>query len=263
MALVDLEQYYQKIKALNISHYAGEVPYYSKAHLRVVEITLLKKLPPGAVILDVGCGSGRFSIGAAEQGFKVTGLDITPAAIEASRQRAKELGLNNICFLVCDMIALPFEDEAFDYVFCPRFSLNAVPTFKHRQQAIQEMIRVVKSDGKVFIESFNNFYVGRGSLVLVKNLLRDCKRHFAIFVCYLTQKPYDGLLPGDIVYPNNKVPGAPDGYAHLPSVFELVRSIPHGVTHKFSSFYELTNKIRKDWFKFFRYSIWITLEKIS
>ena len=83
--------YYEKIKELNISHYTGEVSYYSKAPLREVEKKLLVSIPKASKILDVGCGSGRFSIGAAQSGHIVTGIDITSVAIMAASEKAKNL----------------------------------------------------------------------------------------------------------------------------------------------------------------------------
>src|SRR3989338_6490982 len=139
------DDYYARIKELNISHYAGEISYYTQAPLREVEKKLLASIPKGSRILDVGCGSGRFSIGTAQSGHTVIGIDITQAAITAASERAKNLKLDNVNFLVSDMTEMPFQNNEFDYVFCPRFSINAVATFQKRKKAIDEMMRVVKS----------------------------------------------------------------------------------------------------------------------
>jgi cyclopropane fatty-acyl-phospholipid synthase-like methyltransferase len=40
--------------------------------------------PPGASVLDIGCGHGAGAAWLAEKGFKVTAVDISPAAIERS-----------------------------------------------------------------------------------------------------------------------------------------------------------------------------------
>ena len=44
--------------------------------------------------LDLGCGQGRNALWLAEQGFAVTGLDLSPVAIEQAQVRASELGLD-------------------------------------------------------------------------------------------------------------------------------------------------------------------------
>lgn len=47
------------------------------------------KLPPGTV-LDLGCGTGINAVWLAQQGFKVTGLDLSPTAIRKAEERAKD-----------------------------------------------------------------------------------------------------------------------------------------------------------------------------
>src|SRR4029079_7280719 len=42
----------------------------------------------GKRVLDVGCGEGRSSVLLAKLGARVTGIDISPGAIEAARSRA-------------------------------------------------------------------------------------------------------------------------------------------------------------------------------
>lgn len=259
--IIDQEKYYNNIKKLNIAHYTGEVSYYSKASLRNIEKRILSKLKSGTNLLDLGCGSGRFSIGAARMGFDVVSVDITPQAIEAAKQRARRLGITNVNFLCEDMTNLPFEEKVFDYVFCPRFSINAVATFSKRRKAIEEMLRVVKDGGMVLIESFNKFYLGRGIIFLLKNIIRDFWRYLLLFYCYLIRKSYAGLLPGDIIYESNKVIGAPEGYAHLPTIFELIRLIPENTRFKFYSIPQIIQNKKLDFFKFFRYSIWIFITK--
>lgn len=256
---MDKEQYYRSIKSLNMRHYAGEVSYYSTAPLRSAEKAILSNLPHGSKILDLGCGSGRFSVGAAELGFNVTGVDITPEAIQAAKNRAKDSNTPNAYFLVGDMTELPFKDEEFDYVFCPRFSINAVATIDKRKQAIKEMSRVVKSDGTVFVESFNKFYCGSGPVMPLINIIRDFFRYAKLLIYKTIHKPYMGLLPGDIVYRANKVESASDGFAHLPTVFELKTWIPDNKKYIFLSIPQITRGIKRDILKFIRYSIWIVI----
>jgi ubiquinone/menaquinone biosynthesis C-methylase UbiE len=259
--MINEEDYYKRIKEFNISHYTGEVPYYIQAPLRRAEKKILISIPKGSKILDVGCGSGRFSIGAALAGYDVTGIDITSEAINAASNKAKRIELNNLNFLVGDMTNMPFKDNEFDYVFCPRFSINAVATFQRRQKAIQEMIRVVKLGGIVYIESFNRFYLGKGLSFLLKNIFLDIQKIFTMAFYWIFQKQYTGLLLGDITYRANKVNAAPKGYAHLPTIFELKKLTSAHVPLKFYSIPQIVREGSIDIFKYLRYSIWIFLTK--
>ena len=74
------------------------------------------KVSPGARILDVGCGVGRWSRLLATRGAKVTGVDISPTMIEEARRRALDDGVADRChFAVSDISALAVEGE-FDLV---------------------------------------------------------------------------------------------------------------------------------------------------
>ena len=209
----------------------------------------------------MGCGSGRFSIGAAKLGFKVTGVDITPNAISAAKNRAKELNLKNTDFIVGDMTELSLESNSFDNVICPRFVINAVSTSKRREMAVIETLRLVKPGGRVYIESFNRFWIKVGILRFFGNIFRDIYRKINIFIVNILNQEYKGLYPGDIVYPANKVRGASVGYAHLPTIFELKNMIPIGYRYSLFSIPEIVNTGQFDPFKYFRYSIWIEIQK--
>lgn len=53
-------------------------------------LTTLLHLKPGARVLDLCCGPGRFSIELAGRGFKVTGVDRTAFYLAEARRRAKQ-----------------------------------------------------------------------------------------------------------------------------------------------------------------------------
>ena len=48
----------------------------------------LLKLPPGARILDVGCGAGRHSLELARRGFRTVGVDISTGLVKQARKVA-------------------------------------------------------------------------------------------------------------------------------------------------------------------------------
>lgn len=93
-------------------------------------------------ILDVGCGSGFFSILLAEQGHEVTGTDLAQEMVDCSGQLAREFAVD--CrFLKMDAEHLEFPDETFDVVI----SRNLTWTLPHAEQAYREWSRVLKKDG--------------------------------------------------------------------------------------------------------------------
>jgi SAM-dependent methyltransferase len=56
---------------------------------------LIRYLPdPGASVLDVGAGTGAISLLAAELGYRVTALDLSPAMLDVAARKAAERGLD-------------------------------------------------------------------------------------------------------------------------------------------------------------------------
>lgn len=56
---------------------------------------LARHLPaPGASLLDVGAGTGSISLLAAEMGYRVTALDLSPGMLDRGRAKAGERGLD-------------------------------------------------------------------------------------------------------------------------------------------------------------------------
>jgi len=71
----------------------------------------------GKTFLDIGCGTGLFSIELARRGAKnVTGIDVAPRMIEICRSRAKEENLkHNTRFILGDIMDFD-SDKSFDII---------------------------------------------------------------------------------------------------------------------------------------------------
>lgn len=93
-------------------------------------------------ILDVGCGTGFFTILLAKQGHQVTGTDLTPDMVANARILAKE-ELVNCDFEIMDAEHLSFADNSFDVVI----SRNLTWTLPEAAQAYKEWTRVLKPGG--------------------------------------------------------------------------------------------------------------------
>ncbi len=50
--------------------------------------------PPFGRTLDLGCGTGFWSVHLAQRGWEVTGVDIVPKALRTARQRARDAGVD-------------------------------------------------------------------------------------------------------------------------------------------------------------------------
>ena len=103
-------------------------------------------LEPGMTVLEVGPGSGTYTMGAArrigKRGKLVT-IDIEPKMIERVRQRAELEGVENIEARVADVYDLPFEDGKFDVVYM----IAVIGEIPEPVRAMQEFHRVLSPSG--------------------------------------------------------------------------------------------------------------------
>ena len=89
-------------------------------------LVALGELAPGARVLDVGCGTGGASrLLAAEVGCDVTGLDLTPAFVEAAAWLSQATGLEaRTRFLCADAARVPLPDAGVETIWCQHALMN-------------------------------------------------------------------------------------------------------------------------------------------
>lgn len=113
----------------------------TKALIQLLQIDASK------TVLEVGCGAGATACYLAKSySSQVAGVDLRPAMVDLSRERAQKQGVaDRVQFRVGDAQDLPFEDGRFDVAFC-----ESVATFvEDKQQVANELARVVKPGGRV------------------------------------------------------------------------------------------------------------------
>ncbi len=115
---------------------------------------LLEAVGPveGREVLEIACGTGRFTTMLARRGADVVGLDISAAMLQQGREKARRAGVEErLEFLRGDAGRLPFPDDHFDTVVAMRFFHLA----DDPEGFLREMRRVA-SDRIVF-DTFNRF----------------------------------------------------------------------------------------------------------
>ena len=77
------------------------------------------RYPPGASVLEAGCGVGAQTVTLASNspGARFTCVDVSAESLDAARSHARAASLENVTFQQADIFALPFPDESFDHVF--------------------------------------------------------------------------------------------------------------------------------------------------
>jgi len=131
----------------------------------------------GRVVLDVGCGDGRFTIKMAERATNVIGVDFSEQAISKAHTNLVKSERTNINFRLADARELPFTDESFDVVVSRRGPVtDSVCT-------LSEAYRVLKKGGylmEITIGEKDKLNLkqifGRGQLYGVKERVADEKK---------------------------------------------------------------------------------------
>ena len=106
-------------------------------------------------VLDIGSGTGRFTIPLAEQAVSVTALDRSPAMLEVAKRKAEDKGLT-IQFREGDMTALPFPDNSFDVVTC-MLAMMHIPV-EERLSVFKEVTRVLAPGGRFLFGVKNKIF---------------------------------------------------------------------------------------------------------
>lgn len=106
----------------------------------------------GARVLEVGCGTGWLSIGLAQMGCDVIGVDISPAAIALAQGLQAARGPSQsgaVEFSAYDGKTLPLADESVDRVLC----YDAFHHVRDQAATLKEFARVLKKGGRAaFLE---------------------------------------------------------------------------------------------------------------
>jgi SAM-dependent methyltransferase len=97
--------------------------------------------------LDMGCGSGRYSIALARTGaLKVVGVDFQAKAFHSARMWCQEYS-QPVEFIAGDVLELPIGDQCFDFIFCN----GVLHHTKSIRKGLEELARVLKPSGKAFL----------------------------------------------------------------------------------------------------------------
>lgn len=112
---------------------------------------LTQALGPGHHdVLDSACGIGTQLIGLAGHGHRMTGADLSLAAVARARREVDDRGLSAV-LVAADMRALPLPDARFDAVVCADNSLPHLLTAADVGAALVQARRVLRPGGVILV----------------------------------------------------------------------------------------------------------------
>jgi ubiquinone/menaquinone biosynthesis C-methylase UbiE len=116
---------------------------------------LIRKCGEVSNILELGAGTGKFTLPLLEMGLSVTATDVNQEMIDLLKSRIDEAGASERCQTeLADIFALQYPDSHFDLVYC----VHVIPRFlsiDDQRAAIKEIGRVLKPGGKLVFDFRN------------------------------------------------------------------------------------------------------------
>jgi SAM-dependent methyltransferase len=157
----------------------------------------------GNRLLDVACGTGLSFLPLCEQGWRVTGCDLSPAMLEIARTKVAE----DVELIVADMRELPRLGE-FDLIWSLNDSVNYLLSLKELQSALISMAANLAPRGILLFDlntllTYESFFCG----TQVREF--DGKR----FVWHGKAKR-ESIAPSSIYEADYEVEGMPAGHTH-------------------------------------------------
>ncbi|MCW3989355.1 MAG: class I SAM-dependent methyltransferase [Candidatus Bathyarchaeota archaeon] len=105
----------------------------------------------GQSVLDFGCGSGTYSIPAAElvgKNGRVHSLDVSQGALEKLSNKAEKEGLDNIVTLLSSgNVDIPIDNETLNHVLL----IDVLQEISDKETLLEEIHRILKPDGQMTV----------------------------------------------------------------------------------------------------------------
>jgi len=146
-------------------------------------------IAPNSKVIDVGCGTGRFSFTISEKASKVVGIDLSNKNILTANQTLQKNPNNKISFLHTNLANLVAQNHHFDY---------AVMTYVIHEVNSEDRIPLMNEMGKIA----DKIIIGDYLVPTTKDfwsILNDIveflagKEHFSNFKNFVSNKGLHGL----------------------------------------------------------------------
>ncbi len=138
---------YSDLKEVEL--YDQRMKSFRDVDLENQEMLSMLQLPKGSAVLEIGCGTGRFSRAAASFGLKVSAVDVSKIMLEYVQKKISEENLSPIILQHAGFLTSDFPSESFDAVVSGAALHHLPDTWK--LVALQNISRVLKTGGKFIL----------------------------------------------------------------------------------------------------------------
>lgn len=133
-------------------------------------------------IVDLGCGTGKWTAKIAKSGYQVTGIDISAKMLNQTLRKLADAGVNDRADTLqadlCDLSKIPGQTFGMAVALGDPIGCTEDP-----RKALREIRRILTQDG-MLVATFDNrlaaidFYLSRNDTSGVERFLRDGKTHW-------------------------------------------------------------------------------------
>jgi len=110
----------------------------------------------GEPILELGCGTGRVLLPLVDAGHTITGIDISPALLDLTRQKLqRSRGAARASLVEADLRTFDLPQKAFTFAFCTSNTLMHLTTQDDQLALLRNSHRHLQPDGLLLIDLFN------------------------------------------------------------------------------------------------------------
>ena len=158
--------------------------FFGPGAQHLIELAALKG---GERVLDVACGTGIVARTTAERvgnSGTVIGLDLNEGMLEVARNASSNIH-PNIEWRKGDVKEIPYEDSSFDVVFCQQ----GLQFFPNKLAALQEIHRVLKSNGRLALSTMRSIKHNHSYAILAQAL----KQHIGADAGLMMRSPFLSL----------------------------------------------------------------------
>lgn len=137
-------------------------------------------------ILDMGCGSGRFTIAFSYlKPKKVVGVDLGDEGIEIGRNIVRRKKIKNVKFIKSSVLNLPFKKNSFDFIFCKGVLHHTGNTFR----GLENIKKILKKNGKAFIYLYGSGGIFWYTRKKMRRVMKNISYNFTINILNLIGMP--------------------------------------------------------------------------